>query len=203
MKSKNLTIVFIIILFTIVMISIFKKKEDGSEKIFNIEIEKPKNQKFNEREFINYLNENAVAKFTNSNTKFFIDNLTVVDKNLYQNSESNYLWKDYNYIYISTNNSYSHFNQKKPLIIFNKENSKITVTKGFFVINYLNNLEDISIIEKKYQVEKISVIASDKIIIVRAKENSNLNEIYNHLKSNKSIQKIKLEVLDNIDNINK
>ena len=117
--------------------------------------------------------------------------------------DSNYLWKDYNYIYISTNNSFSHFSHKKPLIIFNKENSKITVTKGFFVINYLNNLEDISIIEKKYQVEKISVIKSDKIIIVRAKENSILNQIYDQLKSNKSFQKIKLEVLDNIDNINK
>jgi hypothetical protein len=58
-------------------------------------------------------------------------------------------------------------------------------------------------IEKKYQVEKISVIASDKIIIVRAKENTNLNQIYDQLKSNKSFQKIKLEVLDNIDIIDK
>jgi hypothetical protein len=144
MKSKNLTIVFIIILFSIIMISLFKKKEDGSEKIFNLKIDKQKNQKFNEREFVNYLNDNAAAKFTNSNTKFFVDNMTVIDKKLNQNLDSKYLWQDYNYIYISSNNSYSHFSQKKPLIIIDKENSKISVTNGIFVINYLNNIDDIN-----------------------------------------------------------
>lgn len=226
MKKKNILFILILI-FLCFLVLFYYKNEDSRHKISLNELKNPEKQeikidnkntknslehetslknevktKYNDKEFKKFLKQNALIKVPNSQNLFFVDHISVIEKRESNNPpKEEVLWQDRNYFYISSANSHSNFSQKSSLVLFNSDTSNATITNGFFIISFEKDLGDISFIEKKYQVNKISLYVSDKILIVRAKENTNIIHIYENLKSEKLFKTINLEIINKLEEL--
>ncbi|MBX9838315.1 MAG: hypothetical protein K2X69_08340, partial [Silvanigrellaceae bacterium] len=155
---------------------------------------------YNEKSFKNLLKNYTHQKIPNTNNWYFVSNVLAIDKNYLKNKEIQILWEDNNFYYISNSsnevqNSFEQFNPNYSLVAFEKNNSIIGIINGYFFIELNNNITDHKYFENHYNVNIISSYQNEKIIIARAKRNTNIINTFSNLKSNTSIKSLNIEVI--------
>ncbi len=123
-----------------------------------------------------------------------------VDKKYFKNNNLEVLWEDKHLYYINNNenseNSLSSFNPNYSLVVYDKDTSTVGIVNGYFIIKLKQKINDIKGFENQSHVNVISSYPDYNIIVARAKEKSNINDIFNILKVNTSIKEAKIEVID-------
>ena len=156
--------------------------------------------KYNEDKFKIFLKSSSHQKIPNTSSWYFASNVLAIDKNYFKNLTKEVLWKDENFYYIANisdkiHNSFDHFNPEYSLVVFDKNNSTVGVVNGYFILSLNANIEDKKYFENQYNVNIISTYSKEKIIVARAKKNTNLVNTFSHLKSNSTIKDLEIEII--------
>ncbi|BBH52709.1 hypothetical protein [Fluviispira sanaruensis] len=159
-----------------------------------------KNVEFKESEFKVYLKKEAHKKIPTLNNWSFVNNVLAMDKKDLKDPNKKILWEDDNFYYVRTNSSnlngsYEQFNPKFSLVAFQNDTSTVGIVNGFFIIELKQKINDIYAFEAQNHVKLISSYPKSKIIVVRAKENSNILQTLQSLKANPNIKNSNLEII--------
>ena len=157
---------------------------------------------YNKQEFKSYLAKNLYGKVPSENSWYFVKNVTVIplQEKLKENKIINILWQDKNTLYIKNDlnamkGDYEKFNIEFPLVAFNKENNKIGIVNGHFIISQNHPIENFKTFEEKHHIKIISSYPTDNVVVARALNGSNLSDIYNTLKVDPTVKNANIEVM--------
>ncbi len=148
----------------------------------------------NQENFVKYLQDNSRVKFSNKTNYYFVDNISAVSVSKYD-PKKEYLWVDNENIYYKSSTTYQRYDQNKYIVLLEKETNRFMLSNGMYILKYKEPITNTNDFENKFNVKVVSNYSNDKIMIARAKQHTNLLEIYNNLKNVKTLQSIELEVI--------
>lgn len=156
--------------------------------------------KYNEHEFKNYLKKSIEDKVPGSKNWYFSSKVIAVDKRSFKDSKPEIFWEDKHFYYISSKSlnssgSFTSFNPSHSLVAFDKNSLDVGIVNGFFILQLKNKIENVEHFENQYHVDFQSFYSGSNIMIVRAKEKSNLIRISKELEKNPSVKSLNIEVI--------
>ena len=162
---------------------ILKQKEIVSKKTNKIQESKQKDSlvklKYSETNFKNFLRNSLLQKVPSKVYWYFASNVLAIDKKYFKNLKAEILWGDENFYYVTNSsdkiyNSFEHFNPEYSLVVFEKNNSTVGVVNGYFIIVLNDNIKDKIYFENQFNLDVISSYPKEKIIVARARKNTNI-----------------------------
>ena len=131
---------------------------------------------------------------------YFASNVLAIDKKYFKNLKAEILWGDENFYYVTNSsnkvhNSFEHFNPEYSLVVFEKNNSTVGVVNGYFIIVLNDNIKNKKYFENHFNLDVISSYPKEKIIVARARKNTNIINTFSNLKSYSMIKNLEIEVI--------
>ncbi|WP_186648900.1 hypothetical protein [Fluviispira vulneris] len=159
-----------------------------------------KNVEFKESEFKVFLKKSTNKKIPATNNWSFVKNVLAIDKKYLKDPNKKILWEDDNFYYVRTNSSnmngsYEHFNPNFSLVAFQKETSSVGIFNGFFIVELKQKINDLLAFETQNNVKIISSYPKSNILVLRAREKSNILQTLDTLKINPNIKNSNLEII--------